>query len=340
MPMNLYHKFRNSSLDVSMLGLYIGSEDSPSVYTPTGSRVIAWDSDGSAHFCQIEGFGDMVFAVDPSATPGDCIHPVSATLQDFIGLLCVCRDASVVLNAYRWSKRRLAEMIAAVAMDFKRNAILRALSNTYKAPTIDDPYEYISKLQDRFDYSSLPLHPDYYEWCPIRPGTLKWDVGFGTGFADYCEKSRAGQELSVNRCFRWADENWCVPAVYLCDNGIVVDTYLEVETDKIDSFMEKWGSRPADCLSIEEQMLRELDDPLDVEVLGALEVTQPCLESSHRQSLAGTSDIRALQAGPGKGLPAASGIFPAARQQPSHPHYAAYFERRTDQHTRTAIYRT
>lgn len=270
--MNLYQKFRISSLDISLLGLFTGPDTSNSVYTPTGARIIAWLKEDGAHFCQIEGFGGMVFAVDPNATPGDCIHPVAANMADFLGLLCACRDAGILLNAYRWSSRRFDEKVAAVVKNMRRNAVLRSIANTYKVTDIADPYGYIAKIQDSFDYSALPLHPDYYEWCPIRPGALKWDVGFGTGFADYCEKKRAGQELSVNRNFNWADEKWCVPAIYLCDNGIVVDTYMEVRTDKIDEFMENWGDKPAEALSIEDQMLRELDDPLDIEVLGALEV--------------------------------------------------------------------
>lgn len=272
--MTLYQKFRTSSLDISLLGLHTGCETSNSVYTPTGARIIAWIKDDGAHFCQIEGFGGMIFAVDPNATPGDCIHPVATNLTDFLALLCICKDANVVLNAYRWSRRRFAEKVAMVPPDYKRNAIVRAIANTYKTPDIADPYTYMHRLQDTFDYTSLPLHPDYYEWCPIRPGTLKWDVGFGTGFADYCEKSRAGQELAVNRCFLWAKEKWCVPAIYLCDNGIVVDTYMEVSAEKVDEFMAKWGDKDVSTLSIEDQMLRELDDPLDLEVLGCLEVNE------------------------------------------------------------------
>ena len=283
--MNLYQKFRTSSLDISLLGLYTGSDTSNSVYTPTGAKIVAWLKPDGAHFCQIMGFGGMVFAVDPAATPGDCIHPVAASMKDFLGLLVVCRDASVIMGAYRWSSRRFAEKIQAVNMDFKRNAVLRALANTYGVPQIEDPYAYISAMREDFDYQSLPLHPDYYEWCPIRPGTPKWRVGFGTGFADYCEKNRAGQEMPIARHFGWDKENWCVPSIYLCDVGIVVDSYLEVDGETVDAFMAKWGSTPVEELSIEDQMLRELDDPMDVEVVGTLNVNDHVLPRRQTISL-------------------------------------------------------
>ena len=284
--MTLYQKFRTSSIDISLLGIFTGPEESNSVYTPTGARIVAWLKEDGAHFCQIEGFGGMVFAVDPNATPGDCVHPIAANLTDFLALLCICRDANVLLNTYRWSSSRFAQKVAAVPPDFKRNAVLRAIANTYKVSEIADPYGYIARLQDDFDYTSLPLHPDYYEWCPIRPGMLKWDVGFGTGFADYCEKKRAGQEITVNKSILWNNEEWCVPAIYLCDNGIVVDTYMEVNTDKIDAFMDKWGNKPVETLSIEEQMLRELDDPIDLEVIGSLEVNERPIPRRQTISLA------------------------------------------------------
>lgn len=283
--MNLYHKFRNSSLDISLLGLYTGPDTSDSVYTPTGARIVAWVKENGAHFCQIEGFGGLVFAIDPGATPGDCIHPVAANMQDFLALLCACRDASIIMGAYRWSSRRFAEKVASVVPDFKRNAVLRAVANTYKTPEISDPYAYITGLQHEFDYYSLPLHPDYYEWCPIRPGTLKWEVGFGTGFADYCEKGHAGQEIPVARSFQWAKEKWCVPAIYLCEHGIVVDSYLEVSADAVDAFMDKWGARDVESLTIEEQMLRELDDPMAVEVTGTLEANDRAIPRRQTISL-------------------------------------------------------
>lgn len=270
--MNLYQKFRNSSLDISLLGLFTGPDTSSSVYTPTGAKIVAWVQENGAHFCQIQGFGGTVFAIDPNATPGDCIHPVAADMQDFLSLLCVCRDANIILNAYRWSSRRFQEKIESVSKDYKRGTILRALANTYNTHSVEDPYSYITQMQQKFDYNSLPLHPDYYEWCPIRPGTPRWNVGFGTGFADYCEREKAGQELTVNRQFFWANESWCIPSIYLCDNGIVVDTYMEVSAETVDEFMNKWGSRPTEELTIEEQMLREKDDPLAVEVHGMLDV--------------------------------------------------------------------
>lgn len=266
--MYLYQKFRNSSLDTSTLGLYCGSDISDSVYTPTGYRILGWTGNAGVHFCQITGFGDSVFAVDPSAPPGDCVHPVAKTLTDFIRLIHDCRSAEIVYRTYQWSRSRFEAAVNAIRPDYKMSSVLRALDNIYHPGPIVDAYSYITQLQQDFDYNSLPLHPDYFEWCPVRPGAPRWDVGMNSAFGDYCDKNDAGTELNVNREFSWQGETWCVPAVYLCENGIVVDSYLMVSPGKLSQYQEKWGTTTA--LSVEDEMRRQLEDPLKMDAVGKL----------------------------------------------------------------------
>ena len=266
--MYLYQKFRNSSLDTSTLGLYCGSDISDSVYTPTGYRILGWTGNAGVHFCQITGFGDAVFAVDPSAPPGDCVHPVAKTLTDFIRLIHDCRSAEIVYRTYQWSRSRFEAAVNAIRPDYKMSSVLRALDNIYHPGPIVDAYSYITQLQQDFDYNSLPLHPDYFEWCPVRPGAPRWDVGMNSAFGDYCDKNDAGTELNVNREFSWQGETWCVPAVYLCENGIVVDSYLMVSPGKLSQYQEKWGTTTA--LSVEDEMRRQLENPLKMDAVGKL----------------------------------------------------------------------
>lgn len=270
--MQLYLKFRNSSLDLSPLGLHTGTEESNSVYTPSGSRIVAWVEKDGAHFCQVEGFGDYVFAVDPSAPPGDCIHPVAKTLLDFISLLITCGNAKLIYQAYQWSNTLFNLRRKEVRPSIKMRSVMRALENTYRPPVIAEPYLYIRSLQTAFDYTTLPLHPDYFEWCPIRPGKPDWNVGFGTGFGEYCEKSKVGKAYAVNKTFSWNREKWSVPAIYLTESGIVVDFYLEVPLQSIQAFLIKWGEREKEPMSIEEEMYRKLEYPLGLSVIGNLSV--------------------------------------------------------------------
>ena len=273
--MKLYDQFRNSSLDTTPLGLTVGAEHSDSVYTPSGAKLLAWLNDDShIHFCQINSLGDMVFVVNPKATPGDAIHPVAQNLGEFIGLLIACKDAALIAHAYSFSYLRFQELIAGVSLSMKAKSVLRALENTYHPTLPPNPYEAIYNLQQSFDYHSIPLHPNYFEWCPIPPGTPKWEVGFGVGFSDYCKKGTAGKELAIKRQFLWQADNWTVPGIYLCENGIVVDYYLEVEADRIKAFMEKWAGRNEVFMPVEDQMYQQLENPLDLACSGTLRVNE------------------------------------------------------------------
>lgn len=270
--MMLYQKFRNSSLDLSSLGLRTGPAVSESVYTPAGARILAWVGETDVHFCQVEGLGGMVFVVNPAATPGDSVHPVARSLVDFIGLLCACRHVSVIQDAYCASRSLFEKRLGDFRSNYRAKCVLTALQNTYRPTAIPDPYAYITQVENSFDYNLLPLHADYYEWCPIRPGGLRWNVGYGTGFSEHCERDKAGQELAVGRSFQWAGETWTVPAIYLCENGIVVDSYLQVSNEDMAQFHEKWDCRDSELMSIEDQMYRSLDDPLTMEAIGELYV--------------------------------------------------------------------
>lgn len=270
--MMLYEKFRNSSLDTSPVGLISGPGRSNHVCTPSGAKIIAWSADREAiHFCHISGLGELVFAVDPSAPPGDCIHPVAENMLQFIGLLCTCRDASLISDAYRWSELFFNAKVASKKIGLKARSVLKALENIYHPQPIQDPYRCIIELQNSFDYTKLPLHAKYFEWCPVRPGIPQWTVSFDSNFADFCNKNDASKELAVTRQFQWNDENWCVPAIYLNENGIVVDSYLEMPAEKIQAFMEKWGSK-SKGLCIEEKTNRDLENPLIVPAKGLLTV--------------------------------------------------------------------
>ena len=73
--MKMYYKFRNSCLDTLPVGFYTGKAEINSVYTPAGARILAWCGDKGIHLCQVDGFDEMIFAIDPNAAPGDCAFP-------------------------------------------------------------------------------------------------------------------------------------------------------------------------------------------------------------------------------------------------------------------------
>ncbi len=49
-----------------------------------GAEVIGWAGVDGIHCCFVKGFGEMVFAVNPSNLPGDHVHPLARSFEDFV----------------------------------------------------------------------------------------------------------------------------------------------------------------------------------------------------------------------------------------------------------------
>lgn len=253
--MTIYEKFRSSSLDLSVLGLHDGSSVSESKLTPNHTRVLAWLNASAVHFCQFPEHGDIVFAVDPNALPEEQILPVAENIPHFIGLLIRCKDAALIAGAYQWSSFRFQELVDAVTPGMKARSVIRALENIYHPPMIQDPGAVLSRLRMEFAGSF---------------GTANWGVGFGTDFSHNCPKGRCGKELVLNRSLSHSQGTWHVPSIFLCEDGVVVDTFLEVSPDQLLDFRNNWDGRREESLSLIDKLQRQLDHPLSAAVSGIL----------------------------------------------------------------------
>lgn len=58
--------------------------------------------------------------------------------------------------------------------------------------------------------------------------------------ARFEENSRDGREVSIGKTFRWGEMDILVPAVYVCDEGLIVDLCIEVDRGIQRAFLEKW----------------------------------------------------------------------------------------------------
>lgn len=83
--MTLYQKFKNLKIDHAAIGLrQQKANDTTYFCTPEGAQIIGWGGVDGIHYCFIRGFGEMVFAVNPSNAPGDYVHPRSAMPAAFL----------------------------------------------------------------------------------------------------------------------------------------------------------------------------------------------------------------------------------------------------------------
>ena len=69
-----------------------------------------------------------------------------------------------------------------------------------------------------------------------------WRVNFEGSL--YHQRGRAGQELRLNKTVLWGGKTVCIPSVYLCGKGLVIDVLLRTDAEALRAFYEKWDLTP------------------------------------------------------------------------------------------------
>ena len=270
--MTLYEKFKNLPIDLSPLGLE--REDSRSDYfcTPKGAEVIGWEGVDGIHYCFVKGFGEVVFAVNPSNLPGDYVHPLARSFEDFLRLLLACNGPAAAEQAHLWDREKFDAFLGEDGPPSpERRAALNRLRDRLELAPMEDPYGYIRELQRSFDYGKIPYKKEYLAYTPKAPETPERSEGnvyFDSGFGGYHRgHDKPGKKIPVNKTFPWGGKSWRVPAVYVCGKGIVVDLCMEIAPEEIRAYAETWrpwieGEKE---FTPEEEERREAENPMAVD---------------------------------------------------------------------------
>ena len=247
--MTLYEKFKKLDIDASRLGLEQGNSRSDYLCTPKGAKIIGWEGVDGIHYCFIKGFGEMVFAVNPSNLPGDHVHPLASSFEDFLRLLLACGGTAAVEQMWMWNRGEFDAFLETYPPDPEQKAVLDSLRDKLALTPMDDPYGYVRGVQSAFDYSKIPHLKKYYDLIPDEPKPQEppkrpeWKVTFRGGFDSRGGGGRAGKEIPIGKTFTWGGEVWHIPAVYVCGKGLVVDFCMEIEPSVLGAFLKKWRQR-------------------------------------------------------------------------------------------------
>lgn len=242
--MEFFEKIQLLNINTSPLGLEQGSKEGGYFCTPAGAEVIGWAGVDGIHFCRIEGFGDMVFSVSPANLPGDYVHPLARSFEDFLRLLLACGDTAALEQAHMWDQAGFDEFLRENGLPTsEQRGVLDTLAKELGLTPMEEPFAYMKKLQAEFDYGSIPYGDEYYDLVgrePLPPERPEWKVYFDGGFWPRTGRGKPGTEIPVRQTFSWAGNVWHVPAVYVCGAGLVVDFCMEIEPDRMRAFWEKW----------------------------------------------------------------------------------------------------
>lgn len=241
--MNAYQKFRKLNIAHAAIGLNQNLSDTNYFCTPVGAEVIGRAGVDGIHYCFIEGFGEMVFAVSPESLPGEYVHPIAKNFEDFLRLLLACGSMDAIEQTYLWDEELFDQYLMDNRPNENQQLILNVIKDSFQITPMEEPYHYIKELQGSLDYSKLIFSEEYYEIVPAEEISKvvvpEWKVTYEGGF--YPKRGRAGKEIRVSQTFSWGNEIWHIPAVYLCTKGLVVDFCVEAEPNLVKEFIRKWN---------------------------------------------------------------------------------------------------
>ena len=172
---------------------------------------------------------------------GDCVHPIARSFENLLRLLLSCGSMDALEQCYAWDEKQFNAFRIDYPATEEQQAVLDALRTEFELEPIEDAFAYVKALQAEFDLSQIPYTEEYYDpdmnaAAPVRP--MEWKVTYDGGF--WSNKGNAGIEIPIDKSFCWGEEKWYIPAVYVCDEGLVIDYCKQADPISLKAFIDKW----------------------------------------------------------------------------------------------------
>ena len=283
--MTLYQKFKKLKIDFSAIEFEQADDDDKYFCTPKGARIIGRAGVDGIHYCFVRGQEEIVFAVSPMNTPGRNVHPIARTFEDLLRLLLACGSMAALEQAHQWDEEQFEEYIAENQPTVAQLAVFDVLRDKLGITPMDEPFTYLRRLQDSYNYGELNYSKEYYEYFdayPMESVPSQWKVTLDGGFNP--ERGKSGEELVLDKQFTWGVEQWYIPSAYLFSGGIVVDFFIELDTDKVKDFYNRYKQIEEQQLSYEEKIAVRNENPSEVNFKAKLVLNGDELKKSTGQS--------------------------------------------------------
>lgn len=266
--MTTYQKFKRLKIDFSAIEFEQADNTDCHFCTPIGARIIGRADVDGIHYCFVRGQGEMLFAINPSNEVGRNAYPIANTFEEFLSLLLSCGSMAAIEQAHWWDEEQFEEFVAENQPTPAQQAVFDVLRDKLGITPMEEPFQYLNRLQERYNYGMLHFPKEYYEALEAqsfddRPP--QWRVTIEGDFR--CERGKAGREISIGKQFPWGDELWHIPAVYLCSGGVVADVCIQLSDDQVREYFrkvleqEERNVRP----SYEERVVLERENPMNID---------------------------------------------------------------------------
>lgn len=173
--MTLLDHYYNLDTDLSPIGLLGRADNEGYSCTPLGAQIIDWTGVDGIHYCFVEGFGEMVFAVNPSSGMDFPAYPVAENFADFLGLLLTAKSEAAIEQIVQWDREQYdayvqEESYQTYAAEPEVQNALAAIASLGVEP-VKDPFGYVKQIQREFDYTKLRFSDTYYEEIGLKDHT-------------------------------------------------------------------------------------------------------------------------------------------------------------------------
>lgn len=163
-----YEQYRELMLDGSWIGLEAPNPNDAGPYfcTPVGAQIIGWDN--GIHYCFLDGFGQMVFCVNPEPCGEQYVYPLARDFRDFLRLILAVRNTNPLQQMIGWDKAQYLDFLCseqALGEDSSKqaSAVLDAISDKLGLTPMEQPFEYVQKIQQEFPYQNIVYSNEYYD---------------------------------------------------------------------------------------------------------------------------------------------------------------------------------
>lgn len=281
--------FKKTKIDLSLLGFDMNGDFELYYCTPKKAHIIASSGVDGIHFCTIPQFGEIIFAVSPMNF-GDCVHPIARNFEDLLRLLLHCGDIAALEQCYAWDEEQYKTFLIDCPATKEQQAVLDEIKTKCGLEPISDSFAYVKDLQAEFDLSQISYTEDYYDPemnAAVPEVPTEWAVYYEYGFWSRNVKGKPGEEIVLNKRFSWNDEVWHIPAIYSCSKGLVIDFCVEVDTEKVKEFIDKWYPtlEKTERLSREAHEQMEQENPMDINFHFNLQINRKTITGKHGSSI-------------------------------------------------------
>ena len=162
--MTTYQKFKKLKIDFSAIEFEQAGNEDKYFCTPIGAHLIGRAGVDGIHYCTVRGQGEMIFAINPSNEIGKNVFPIANTFDELLSLLLACGSMAAIEQAHMWDEEQFEEFVAENQPTPAQLAVFDVLREKLGVTPMEEPFRYLVKLQERYNYGLLHYPKEYYEY--------------------------------------------------------------------------------------------------------------------------------------------------------------------------------